>query len=149
MIIEEVVMMVTVPALAGWVLWLVFRRYQLHVHARLQRTETFNRLIDKFGTAKEFVDFLQTDAGRKVLEDPIAPPVSPMSSVRRFIQGGIVLIALGGALLLNALRLRGETDINFIREAMGMNYWGTIFLGGGVALMIVAAVTYFLGKRWD
>jgi len=149
MIIEEVVMMVTVPALAGWVLWLVFRRYQLHVQARMQRTETFNRLIDKFGTAKEFVEFLQTDAGRKLLEDPIAPRVSPMSSVRRFVQSGIILLGLGGALLLNALRLRGETDINYVHEAMGMNYWGTIFLGGGVALMIVAVVSYFLAKRWD
>jgi hypothetical protein len=149
MIIEEAIMMVTVPALAGWVLWLVFRRYQLHVHARVQRTETFNRLIDKFGTAKEFVDFLQTDAGQKLLEDPIAPRVSPMASVRRFVQGGIVLLGLGGALLLNATRLRGETDINFVREAMGMNYWGTIFLGGGAALMVAAMVSYVLAKRWD
>jgi hypothetical protein len=149
MIIEEAIVMVMGPLLIGWVLWLVFRRYQLQAHARVQRTESFNRLIDKFGTAKEFVDFLQSDAGRKLLEDPITPPANPMSSVRRFIQGGIILIALGGALLLNATRLRGETDINFIREAMGMNYWGTIFLGGGVALMIVAAVSYFLAKRWD
>lgn len=149
MIIEEVVMMVTVPALAGWVMWLVFRRYQLHVQARVTRTETFNRLIDKFGTAKEFVEFLQTDAGRKLLEDPIAPPVSRMSSVSRFVQSGIILLGLGSALLLNANRLRGETDINFIREAMSMNYWGTIFLGGGVALMIVAMVSYFLAKRRD
>jgi hypothetical protein len=149
MMVEEVVMLVMVPLFAGWVLWLVFRRYQLHVNARVQRTETFNRLIDKFGTAREFVDFLQSDAGRKVLEDPIAPRVHPMSSVRRFIQSGIILLGLGAALLLNALRLRGETDINYIREAMGMNYWGTIFLGGGVALMIVAVVSYFLAKRWD
>jgi hypothetical protein len=149
MMIEEVVMLVMVPVFAGWVLWLVFRRYQLQTQARVQRTETFNRLIDRFGTAKEFVDFLQSDAGRKILEDPIAPRVQPMSSVRRFIQSGIILLGLGGALLLNALRLRGESDINYVREAMGMNYWGTIFLGGGVALMIVAVVSYFLAKRWD
>ena len=149
MIIEEAIVMVMGPLLVGWILWLVFRRYQLQAHARVQRTEAFNRLIDKFGTAKEFVDFLQTDAGRKLLEDPIAPPASPMSSVRRFVQSSIILLGLGGALLLNATRLRGETDINFVREAMGMNYWGTIFLGGGVALMIVAIVSYFLAKRWD
>jgi len=149
MMIEEVVMMLVVAALAAWVLWLVFRRHQLQVQARLQRNETFNRLIDKFGTAKEFVDFLQTEAGRKFLEDPIAPPVHPLTSVHRFVQGGIVLLVLGGALLVNALRLRGETDINYIHQAMGLNYWGTIFLGGGAALLIVATVSYFLAKRWD
>jgi hypothetical protein len=149
MIAEEVVMMVAVAALTAWILWLVFRRYQVQTVARAQRTETFNRLIDKFGTAKEFVDFLQSDAGRKVLEDPIAPPADPKTSVRRFVACGIILLALGKALLLNALRLHGQTDINFVREAMGLNYWGTIFVGGGAALMLVAVVWYFMAKRWN
>jgi hypothetical protein len=149
MIVEEVVLMVAVTALTAWILWLMFRRYQVQTHARAQRTETFTRLIDKFGTAKEFVDFLQSDAGRKVLEDPIAPPADPRRSVRRFVQCGIILLGLGSALLLNALRLRDQTDINFVREAMGLNYWGTIFAGGGAALMIVAIVSYFMAKRWN
>ena len=149
MIVEEVVLMVVVTALTAWILWLLFRRYQVQTLARAQRTETFSRLIDKFGTAREFVDFLQSDAGRKVLEDPIAPPVDPRMSVRRFVQCGIILLGLGIALLLNALRLRDQTDINFVREAMGLNYWGTIFASGGAALMIVAIVSYYLAKRWD
>ena len=149
MIVEEVVMMLAVAGLAAWVLWLLFKRHQLHAQARLLRSETFNRLVDKFGTAKEFVDFLQTDAGRKFLEDPIGPPVHPLTSVRRFVQGGVVLLVLGAALLVNALRLRNETDINYIQQAMGLNYWGTIFLGGGAALLIVAVVSYVLAKRWD
>ena len=148
MIAEEMVLMIAVTALTAWILWLVFKRFQVQTHARAQRTETFNRLIDKFGTSKEFVDFLQSDAGRKVLEDPISPPADPKASMRRFVACGIILLALGKALLLNALRLRGQTDLNFVREAMGMNYWGTIFVGGGAALMIVAIVSYVLAKRW-
>jgi len=148
MVVEDAIMIVTIPALAGWVLWLVFRQYQLRTKARMQRTETFNRLIDKFGTAKEFVDFLQTDAGRRFMEDPLASPAHPMTSVRRFLQGGIILTVLGGALMLNALRLRDQTDINYINQALGLNYWGTIFIGGGIALMIVAAVSYRLAQRW-
>jgi hypothetical protein len=149
MIAEEMVLMIAVTLLAAWILWLVFRRFQVQTHARAQRTETFNRLIDKFGTAREFVDFLQSEAGRKVLEDPIAPAADPRSSVRRFVQCGIILLGVGGALLLNALRLRDQTDINFVREAMGLDYWGTIFAGGGVALLIVAIVSHFMAKRWN
>lgn len=149
MILEEVVLVVAVTALTAWILWLVFRRYQVQTYARAKHTETFNRLIDKFGTAKEFVDFLQSDAGRKVLEDPITPPTDPRASVRRFVQCGIILLGLGTALLLNALRLRDQSDINFVREAMGLNYWGTIFVGGGAALMIVAVVSHYLAKRWN
>jgi hypothetical protein len=148
MIVEELVLMIAVTALTAWILWLVFKRFQVQTHARAQRTETFNRLIDKFGTAKEFVDFLQSDAGRKVLEDPIAPSADPRSSVRRFVACGIILLAVGKALLLNALRLRGQTDLNFVREAMGMNYWGTIFVGGGAALILVGILSYFMAKRW-
>jgi hypothetical protein len=148
MIVEELVLMVAVTALAAWILWLVFKRFQVQTHARAQRTETFNRLIDKFGTSKEFVDFLQSDAGRKVLEDPISPPTDPRASVRRFVACGIILLAVGKALLLNALRLRGQTDLNFVREAMGMNYWGTIFVGGGAALILVGILSYFMAKRW-
>jgi hypothetical protein len=148
MVVEDAIMIVMIPALAGWVLWLVFRHYQLRIAARTQRTETFNRLIDKFSTAKEFVDFLQSDAGRKFMEDPLASPAHPLTSVRRFLLGGIILTVLGGALMLNALRLRGQTDVNYINQALGLNYWGTIFVGGGIALMIVAAVSYQLARRW-
>jgi hypothetical protein len=148
MVVEDAIMIVTIPALAGWVLWLVFRQYQLRTKARMQRTETFNRLIDKFGTAKEFVDFLQSDAGRRFMEDPLAAPAHPLTSVRRFLQGGIILTVLGGALMLNALRLRGQTDINYINQALGLNYWGTIFMGAGIAFVIVAAVSYRLAQRW-
>lgn len=148
MIVEEVVLMIAVTALTAWILWLVFKRFQVQTHARAQRTETFNRLIDKFGTAKEFVDFIQSEAGRKVLEDPISPPTDPRTSVRRFVACGIILLAVGKALLLNALRLHGQTDINFVREAMGMNYWGTIFVGGGAALILVGILSYVMAKRW-
>jgi len=148
MIAEEVVLMVAVTGLTAWILWLVFRRFQVQTVARAQRTETFNRLIDKFGTAQEFVDFLQSDAGRKVLEDPIAPRFDPKTTVRRFVAAGIILLALGKALLVNALRLHGQTDINFVREAVGLNYWGTIFVGGGAALILVGVVSYFMAKRW-
>ncbi len=148
MIVEELVLMVAVTLLTAWILWLVFKRFQVQTHARAQRTETFNRLIDKFGTAQEFVDFLQSDAGRRVLEDPVAPPADPRTSVRRYVACGIILLALGKALLLNALRLRGQTDVNFVREAMGLNYWGTIFVGGGAALILVGILWYFMAKRW-
>jgi hypothetical protein len=148
MVVEEAIMIVAVPVFAAWALWLVFRRYQLQVQARMQRTETFNRMIDKFGTSSEFVDFLQTETGRKFLEDPATSPAHPMAGVRRSIQGGTILFVLGGALFVNALRLRGETDINYVRQAMGLNYWGTIFIGCGVGLLVAAALSHALAKRW-
>ena len=148
MVVEEAIMIVATALFAAWALWLLFRRYQIQAQARMQRTETFNRMIDKFSTSTELVDFLQTETGRKFLEDPVASHVHPMTNVRRSIQGGAILFVLGGAMFVNALRLRGETDINFVREAMGMNYWGTIFVACGVGLLVAAGLSHALAKRW-
>ncbi len=149
MVLEDVVLIAVTPLLAGWVLWLLFKRHQLHTQARMQRNGTFNRLIDKFGTAQEFVDFLHTEAGRKFLEDPLTTPVNPMARVRRFVLGGVILIALGGAFFVNAFRYRGMTDINFVNEAIGLGNWGTIFTSCGVALLVIAGLSRLMARRWD
>ena len=49
MVPEDAILIIVAPLLAGWVLWLLFKRHQLHVQASMQRYETMNRLIDKFG----------------------------------------------------------------------------------------------------
>ncbi|HEU4365939.1 MAG TPA: hypothetical protein VFT13_10810 [Candidatus Krumholzibacteria bacterium] len=149
MVLEDALLIVVIPPLAGWVLWLLFKRHQLQTQTRLRRNETLNRLIDKFGTSKEFVDFLQTEAGRKFLEDPLAESVHPAARVHRFVLGGVILIALGGAFFVNALRYRGMTDINFINEAIGLNNWGTIFTSCGVALLVIALLSYLMARRWN
>ncbi len=149
MVLEDVILIAAAPLLAGWVLWLLFKRHQLQVHARMQRNETFNRLIDKFGTARELIDFLQTETGRRLLEDPLASPAHPALRARRLVLGGFILAALGGAFMLNALRYRGMTDINFVNEAIGLNNWGTIFISCGVALLVSAAVSHLMSKRWN
>ena len=149
MVTEDAILITVMPLLAGWVLWLLFKRHQLHVRARMQRNETFDRLIDKFGTSREFVEFLQTETGRKLLEDPLAEPVHPMARARRFVPGGVILIALGGAFFVNALRYRGMTDINFVNEAIGLNNWGTIFVSGGAALLVIALLSHLMARRWN
>ena len=63
----DLVLVPTVLLLVGWTLYLLFRRYQVTTQARLQRVESFNKLIEKFGTAKEFTDFIQTEEGKKML----------------------------------------------------------------------------------
>lgn len=149
MVIEDVVLIVVAPLLAGWVCWLLFRRHQLHVQVRMRRDETLRLLIEKFDTGPEFVDFLASDAGRRLLEDPIGPPANPAARTHRFMAAGVVLIALGGAFFVNALRYRGMTDINFVNEAIGLNNWGTIFVSGGGALLVAAALTHLMTRRRD
>ena len=147
MIVEETIMMIALPALAAWALWLLFRRHQLGIRIQEQRIETINRLIDKFGTAKELVDFLQTDAGRRLLDDPHQSAANPRTSVLRYVQAGIILTVLGAAFLISGLRPVDPTDINYIREAAERTDWATLFLSLGLGLWLVALVTRVAGKH--
>ena len=148
---EETIIFAAVLALAGWVLWLLFRRYQLSVQTRLQRTESFNKLIEKFGSAKEFAEFAQSPEGKKLLDDPMLPPPNPLTKVLRFLQAGILFVMIGGAYFINANRWKGLTeaqDPNYYHQMMDSNYWGTLAMLLGVGLIIVAGVSYIFVRRW-
>lgn len=147
MVPEDLLMIALLPLLGGWALWLLWKRYQLQSRARMQRDETFRHLIDKFGSAEELADFLQSEAGRRLLEDPVGPAGRPGSPSRRLLLGGVLLSALGVAFFVNGLRYRGMTDINFVREALGFANWATIFGTLGAALLLLAALFHFLVQR--
>ena len=148
---EETIMFIAIIVLAGWVLWLLFRRYQLSAQARLQRTEAFNKLIDKFATVKEFEEFSQTTEGKKLLADPVTPLPNPLSKILRFLQAGILFIVIGCAYFINANRWKDMTEAtnpNYYHQMMDSNYWGTLSMLLGVGLVIVAGVSYVFVRRW-
>ncbi len=146
MVPEDVVLIAVVPLLVGWILWLLFKRHQLRMHARMQQIQAFNRVVEKFGTGKEMIDFMESQAGRAMLGD-LVPRVSPALQIRRFLLGGLLLGAIGVAFLLNAQRYDGMTDINYVNEAIGLNNWGTIFISCGIAVLSAGVVSHMFGRR--
>lgn len=149
-------MFLALVALGGWVLWLIFRRQQVHVQARMKRTEVFDHLIEKFSTSQEFIEFLKTDQGKKFVEDPLLLPQSnPSRAVLRFVQVGIVFAAISVAFLLNWLNINHyvqtatNPDINEIRKVMDYYYWAMLSLTLAGGMFLIAAVTRFLAKRWN
>lgn len=150
---EETYMFIAMVLLAGWVLWLLFRRYQMNTQARLQRTEAFNKLIEKFGTSAEFVEFLKTEQGKKFLEDPLPQHANPKKIVLRFVQMGVVLIAVGAAFMIKWNQLQEfvatqptPVDINWINEMMDYLYFTMLSAALSVAMFVLAAITYFFSK---
>jgi hypothetical protein len=113
-----------------------------------QRIDSFNRLIEKFGTAREFIEFAQTPQGKKLLEEPAAPRPNPLNKILRYLQAGVIFIMVGVGYYINAVRLAGLTDIPFVFERMHAYYWSTISLCLGVGVLIVAGITYIFVQRW-
>ncbi|HVP37320.1 MAG TPA: hypothetical protein VMT04_10020 [Terriglobales bacterium] len=132
-----------------WIIWSLFRSYKSSVQAKLHRAEIVNRMLEKFGSAKEFTDFLETREGRKFMEDPLPSTATSISRIYRFIQAGIIVMLAGVALFLNAYRLRGETEIHFVNQVRDAQYWGTLSIAIGVGLLLAAVISYFFAKRWN
>jgi len=135
-------------ALAAWGFYLFFRRFQVVKQLQSQRIESFNRLIEKFGNAKEFIQFAESPQGKKILEEPVSPRPNPLNKVLRYIQAGVLFIMVGGGLWLNGMRLSRETDINNLRQGMESYNMASLALFLGVGLLIVAGISYVFVRRW-
>ena len=105
------------------------------------------RVLDRFTSAEELLAFVRSDEGKQLLYGRKGTPEA-RRTVIRFVQIGILVFSLGVAFLANAMRLAGETDINFIRKVEDLRYWGTASLAVGLGLLIVAALSHFMARRW-
>lgn len=152
---EETYMFLAVVILAGWVLWLLFRRYQMNAQARLQRTEAFNRIIEKFGTAAEFVEFLGSEQGKKLFEPSPQQQSHPAKITLRFVQAGVILAALSIAIafqwhmMSQYVHAQANPDINWVSKEMDLHYWMAFTIALSVGMFAVAWVTHVINKKWQ
>ena len=146
--IAEAVAAFSIFALIGWVLYLFFRRYQVTKQLQSQRIDSFNRLVEKFGNAREFIEFAQTPQGKKLLEEPVTPRPNPLNKILRFLQAGVLFIVIGIGHCLNGMRMATVTEVPFVYDRMNAYYWGTLWLSLGVGLLIVAGISYIFVQRW-
>jgi len=134
-------------ALAAWVAWLTYRWSARRTELRARNQVVVERLLDRFTSTDELLAFVRSDEGKQLLYGDTGA-ANPRRSVIRFVQIGIVVFSLGVAFLANAMRLAGETDINFIRKVEDLRYWGTAAVAVGAGLLVVAGVSYFMARRW-
>ncbi len=148
--LAEITLMVVLPALVAWALWLLHKRHELKVRLKLERAAALNRLIDKAGTSEEVVDFLKSDAASRLFDEP-APAAQSRTHLVRFIMGGIVLAMLGAAFLMSArlaaANLGSNPDLNFVREVVEKKEWAILFLSLALSLWLVAVVYHVATRR--
>jgi hypothetical protein len=109
------------------------------------RAEIYNRLIDKFGTAPEFVAFMESDAGLNFIEENTVQPAAPLGKILASTQIGVVLTLLGAGLLVTG---------NVFGESLGGDLYIVLTVGGivglmiGIGLLISAGISYRLCRAW-
>ncbi len=149
---EDLTIALVILTITAGVIWLVrtaieHRRWQRSMRAQ---TELNTKLIDRFSTSEELLAYLQSPAGKTLIEPAALPQASPrplpmnapLSRIFWSLQSGIVVGTLGIGVIFVS---RGvATDAEFAQFLYGI---GIVTLTIGLGFAISAAVSYILSYR--
>ena len=122
--------------LASWITWVVGRRSQERIrgHLELQRL-----VLDKFGSAAEFVSFLGSDAGRRFLESFSTEHSVHTREILGSLRKGAVLSLVGAGLCVVPV---------FERNLRPLSFFGVVALATGIGFLVSAWASYRLSRSW-
>lgn len=102
------------------------------------RAEVQRELIAKFSSGRELSEFLNSEGSRQMLGGAGEEAVQdPRRKIIGLITGGLINMAMGAAFFLVA-----------ISRGFPFDLVGFIMLGVGAALLISAAVSHYLSRKW-
>jgi hypothetical protein len=105
---REWLMMLTMWAFFGYALYLITVTLR-----RKQRNAMQQHVLDKFASAKDFADFVQSPAGQKYVMSFADTATSSKSAILNSVRTGVVLLFTGMAqVLVNAVRV--HMDFKFL-----------------------------------
>jgi len=137
---DLMIMLVLLAVLAtvGWVIYLAAETTKRQRRVKAQ-AELHGRLLDKFSSAHEVVEFLQTPGGAQFVDGITSDREEPASGIRRSAHRGIILVIVAaGCLFLSwYYRNSGENPLLVI---------GVILLCLGVGFLISAKVSHWLSR---
>jgi hypothetical protein len=134
----------------GWFIRTLLEQRRWNKLSRTQ-AEVHNKILDRFGTTGELLEYVKSPAGTKFLESapiPLHAPEpaaqqkqnAPLQRILWTVQAGVVLGAMGLGMLLVSLRY---TE----RNGEGLFALGAIALCIGGGFIASAAVSIFLSRR--
>jgi hypothetical protein len=135
----DIIIAIAIPSMFAWITWTIFSTIRRFKIAKFQ-SEVQTKLLDKVGSAQDLLAYVQTEAGREMLESLKVEHHSPHARIIGALQTSIVMICLGAALLF----LRGRTT----GTEEGFLVFGTLatMLGFGFGLSAIAS--YYLSKSF-
>lgn len=137
-------------------LWLIRTTIEQKRWNRLskQQSEVHNKILDRFGTSSELLEYVKSPAGSRFLESapiplhaeqPVTAPNRAMARAVWSVQIGVIVGAAALGMLMVSLRFDEET-------ANGFFAMGAILLAIGVGFIGSAAVSLLVSRRlglWD
>ncbi|MCD4749787.1 MAG: hypothetical protein K8R59_10485 [Thermoanaerobaculales bacterium] len=139
---EAAMMMIVMPTMFGGMAWAFKALLNYFQISRLSKMtfELQNKVIDKFGTAPEALQYLESKAGARLLETAAAGPTNPRMRILFSVQSGVILAALGvGFLLVRGVMPEGADAFSMV---------GILALCLGVGFLVSAVIAHYLSKSW-
>jgi hypothetical protein len=132
-LVKDWVGIAAILATVAWVLYMattIIRRRQQNAMQR--------HLLDKFSSAKDFADFVQSPAGQKYVTSFTDEVSSPRNSILSSVKTGIVVLFLGGGFMTGG----GGSRLVSVFQTVGM-----ILICLGAGFLVSALVAYFMAKK--
>jgi hypothetical protein len=102
--------------------------------------DLLNRVLDKFGSSRDFIEVSESPGGRRLLEALGSEPNGVGEKILSAVQRGIVLSVLGVGLLLLSLAIYATAVEEFIRIV------GTVCLALGIGYLASSGLSYRLAR---
>jgi hypothetical protein len=106
---------------------------------RRQKDAMQKVLLDKFSSAQDFAEFMQSPAGQKYVMSFADAVTSPKDAILRSIQIGIVALFLGAGFFIAS---DGSPYLHFVLFAIA-----NILACVGVGFLVSGTVSYFLARK--
>jgi len=129
-------------ALVFGLVWLKYRQKQAQVRAQ---AEFHKQLLEKFGSGREFSEFLESKGSRQFLDAMWSQTPGRHGQVLATMRNGIVMTALGLGML--ALSWTNASIEEF--TASGFRIPGVLVLALGIGFLLSSAISHRLAKRWE
>ena len=140
---EEIVMMMVMPTfflVTAWGFRLLLNFMQQRRATRYQY-DIQTKLLEKFGTAPELLDYLRSDAGMRFLETSMNEPrPNPQTRILGSVQTGIVLTALGVGFLVLRPLMPGAAEPFAV--------FGVLSLCVGVGFLASSWIATSVARKW-
>jgi hypothetical protein len=134
---DELIILPAFFAMLSWIFWVIFNTIR-RIRTSKMQANVQTALVEKLGSSQELLTYVQSDAGKRLIESLGVERVQPPGRIIGALQTGVILLPVG----LGLLALRGH--IAGTQE--GFLLFGTLICMLGIGFVLAAGVSYMLTK---